>query len=468
MCTAALLLLALVLAACTTFSPRVPTPSAVPPEQIDALISGRHFSQAINLLEEAASLHPTAATPLLQLGQIYLWQNRIPPAEDAFNRALARNPASPAAAAGLARVRQSQGNFSAALNLWQTATHQNPNLPGVFTGLGQIYLSRLEFDSARAAFVQQQKHGADPAAEWHLAALDAPQDVPAANAHLLAIPPDAPADVLAQRDYLLAVLAPFTAETPPANVAQTTGVALAQIEQWPLAIHALQIAKDTGQNNSPDFQAKTLAFLGHALAQHGNPALELFEQAQRLDPDSALSLYFYGMYLRQQNALNVAEDRFQQALALDPDNAAIYTELAQTKIEQGDLAAAEAMFEAAAQAAPNDRALRLLQVKFYATRGYRVAEAGIPAAEALVQADETNAEAHNWLGWMYLTSGRPKKAEASLRRAVELDPNLVSARYHLARLLRLSGRSAEAAAEYRRVIDWDTTNVYRQRAINEQ
>ncbi|RMF00856.1 MAG: tetratricopeptide repeat protein, partial [Chloroflexi bacterium] len=410
----------------------------------------------------------TDAAPLLQLGQIYLWQNRIPAAEDAFNRALARNPSSAAANAGLAEVRLRQGDWPAALNLWHSAAGNNPNLPGVFTAIGQIHLSRLEFDAAQAAFEQQQEHAPDPAANWYLAALSAPRDVAAANARLLAIPPDAPADVLARRDYLLAALVPFTAESPPAETAQAAGIALAQIDQWPLAIHALQIARDAGQTYPPPFQAKTLAFLGHALAQNGNPALDLFEQARRLNSTSALPAYFYGIYLREQGALNAAENEFQQALELDPDNAAVYAELAQTNIEQGNLAAAEEMFAAAVAAAPGNPAMKLLQVKFYATRGYRVAEAGIPAAEALVKADETNAEAHDWLGWMYLLGGQPEKAEASLRRAVELEPNLVSARYHLARLLRLSGRPAEAAAEYRRVIDWDTTNIYRERAINEQ
>jgi cytochrome c-type biogenesis protein CcmH/NrfG len=64
-------------------------------------------------------------------------------------------------------------------------------------------------------------------------------------------------------------------------------------------------------------------------------------------------------------------------------------------------------------------------------------------------------------------AGAPDGGEPALRRAVELDPNLVSARYHLARWLAVNGQSAQAAAEYQRVIDWDTTGIFRDRALKE-
>ncbi len=415
------------------------------------------------MLENSAREQPHNPDPLNQIGQIFLRQHRRLPAEDAFNRALARQPNNALATAGLAEARLNQGDWPRAMQLWQTAATINPNLPGVFTGLGRTHLLRLEFNRAKAAFLKQQNHRSDPEAQWYLAALEAPTNLEAANDYLLSIPADASVDVLARRDYLLAALVPFTAESPPEEVAHATGIALVQAGLWPLAIHALK--NEISPETDARIEAERLAFLGHAQAQAGHPALDLFEQARLLNPSSALPLYFYGIYLRQQNALSAAEQQFIQAIALDPDNAAIYAELALTKAGQGNFIAAEEQFEAAIAAAEDDLTIRMMQLRFYAGRGYRVVEAGIPAAEAIIEADGTNAEAYDWLGWMYVQAGQPEKAEDAYRQAIKIAPNLVSARYHLARLLEANGQSAEAIPLYQQVVDWDSSGVFRNRAL---
>jgi Tfp pilus assembly protein PilF len=157
----------------------------------------------------------------------------------------------------------------------------------------------------------------------------------------------------------------------------------------------------------------------------------------------------------------------QQALQLDPENAAIYVELAQTEAQRGNLTFAEDYLSKAAIAAKDDLNIQLLRVKFYALRGYRLEEAGIPAAEALITVDKDNAELHDLLGWMQFLSGDSDQAERSLRHALELDPNLASARYHLARYLAKQGETSAAVTEYQRVVDLDTSNVYRDQALEE-
>lgn len=449
-----------------TLQPRPPQePLPVFLEQADRLITAQHYTEAANTLEEAARLYPETPLPLLKIGQIYLWQRRWLLAGDAFNRALARDLENPVALAGLAETTLNQGYTGEALDLWQRSAGRNPDLPGVFTGLGRTHLMRLEFTEAEAAFRQQQQRQPDPEADWHLAALTAPADLSAARDALLAIPAQASADLLARRDYLLAVLVPFTAESTPVEIAQATGIALAQVELWPLAVHALTLAQSQAGQQPVEAQAETLAFLGYALTAMGRPALDLFQQAQILDPESALPPYFYGIYLRRQGALKAAEGALLQAIELDPGNAAIYVELAQTKAQQGDFAGAETYFGEALLAAEDDPAIQLLRVKFYAFRGYQLEEVGLPAAEALVKADETNAEAHDLLGWIQFLTGETQQAERSFRRALELDPALASARYHLARYLTTQGAIEAAAAEYQRVIDLDTSNIYRDQAL---
>jgi tetratricopeptide (TPR) repeat protein len=378
-----------------------------------------------------------------------------------------------------------QRRLTEALKFWQKAIALAPQLRGVYTGLGRTYLSIFDFEAAEAVFLEQQRQNFDPEALWYLAALAAPRDLAIARDYLqdifLTIPPDPPAQVkespspppipeedgvkaelLARRDYLLAALKPFSMQSSQAEVAKATGIALAQAQMWPLAIHALTIA-----NEAKPSDAETLAFLGYASAQAGRPALGIFEQARQADPKSALPLYFQGLYLRQKGALRVAEDLFSEAITLDPKNAAIYAELAETLADQGNLGEAEIIYQEALKVAEDDPRFQLLLATFYANRGYRIVEAGLPLVEMITEQDKNNAQAYELLGQMQFVSGAPDNGEAALRRALELNPNLIGARYYLARLLERNGQIASAKVEYQRVIDWDTSGIFRDRALKD-
>lgn len=445
----------------------VPKPQPAPPANFmiraEPLIAERRYSEAVAALEEIAQAYPDTPLPLLKIGQIYLRQQRWLLAEDAFNRALAREPHNGLALAGLAESLYGQNRLDEAIKIWQAAA-ANPHLPGVFTGLGRAYLAEFEFEAAQEAFLEQQRQQSDPEALWYLAALTAPSDLSAGRDYLQAITAPQGSSLAGRRDYLLATLKPFNDASPQTKVAKATGIALAQAQLWPLAIHALTLAKEK-QGAVAD--AETLAFLGYAQVQAGRPALDLFKQAQQADPKSALPLYFQGLYLRQKGTLRAAEAAFKQAVTLDPKNAAFYVEMAETKAQQGDLASAELWYEAAVQVSEKDLQFRLLQAKFFANWGYRMAEAGIPAAKAIIETDKNNAEAYDLLGWMQFLTSAPEGGETALRQALALNPDLTSARYHLARQLEALGRKTEAAEEYQRVIDWDSSGVFRDRALKD-
>lgn len=453
----------------------VPQPQAAPLAtylaRTEPLLAQRSYGEAIIILEDAAQAHPGNALPLLRLGQIYLAQQRWLLAEDAFNRALVREAHQPTALAGLAESLLQQGRIGEALRFWQETTQVEPKLPSGFTGLGRTYLALLDFGAAKTAFLEQLRHQPDPEAHWYLAALTAPLDLSAAMTYLKASSPsNQPASLpevetarqglLARRDYLLKALSRFDSASPQAEVAQATGVALAQIQQWPLAFHALRLANEQKPGN-----ATTLAFLGYTQAQTGRPALELFEQARQADPTSALPLYFHGIYLRQQGSLTAATELFNQAITLDPDNAAFYAELAETLAERGFLTAAEAGYKVAVEVSNNDPQFRLLLARFYAQRGYRLETAGIPLVKELLEQDESKAEVYELLGRMQFLAGVPDGGEAALRQAVELNPEAMGARYYLARLYETNGQTSSARLEYQKVIDWDTTGVFRERAL---
>ncbi len=75
----------------------------------------------------------------------------------------------------------------------------------------------------------------------------------------------------------------------------------------------------------------------------------------------------------------------------------------------------------------------------------------IPLFREIVRLDPNSPHAHHDLGMVWLFSGRPAEAAASLQRAVELKPGFDSALGHLATALLQLGREREALLAYRRL-----------------
>ena len=77
----------------------------------------------------------------------------------------------------------------------------------------------------------------------------------------------------------------------------------------------------------------------------------------------------------------------------------------------------------------------------------------------------SDALAHDVLGWAYQLAGRPAEAEGALRRALELDPDLASAHYHLGSLYaRVPSMQDRARQHLQRAADLDVHGYYRARA----
>ena len=89
--------------------------------------------------------------------------------------------------------------------------------------------------------------------------------------------------------------------------------------------------------------------------------------------------------------------------------------------------------------------------------------------EEAVALAPSDARAHDLVGWAYQLAGRPADAETALRRALALDPALVSAHFHLGSLYVRShaadpAMQALARLHLQRAADLDTLGYYRARA----
>ena len=176
--------------------------------------------------------------------------------------------------------------------------------------------------------------------------------------------------------------------------------------------------------------------LARAVAQQIRMTLST-EREQALVRRQARNPAAYQHYLRgralwartNKAAIYAAIDAFGQAAALDPDYA----------LAHAGLADAYSLLPLTSDVPPLEVA----------------SLAGAAAAQA-VRADPLLAEAHAALGWQEFWFGwNWPSAEASLRRAIDLDPNYANARRWLGHLLSNAGRHSEALAEMARARELD-------------
>ena len=176
--------------------------------------------------------------------------------------------------------------------------------------------------------------------------------------------------------------------------------------------------------------------LGRAVAQQIRLTLSA-RQDQALIRRQARHPEAYEYYLRgralwakpNRAALYAAIGEYKQAIALDPEYALAYAGLAD----------AYSALPITSDVPPLD-----------------VAGDARNAATRAVRADDLLAEAHAALGWQEFWFGwNWPAAEASLRRAIALDPNYANARRSLGHVLSNSGRHSEALAEMARARELD-------------
>src|SRR2546421_2439460 len=155
------------------------------------------------------------------------------------------------------------------------------------------------------------------------------------------------------------------------------------------------------------------------------PAESSYRAAVNLKPHDARAFYGLGNIYVDQHRWDDAEDAYRKAVEFAATNPDVLMALSFVLVEPRSGAM---------------NAKRFTDAEYFARRA--------------TQLQPTSAVAFDRLGAAMIARGIfNNDAEAALRRAVELDPNLVVAKVHLARLLRHTNRSAEADPIYRSAID---------------
>jgi tetratricopeptide (TPR) repeat protein len=429
----------------------------------------KSHAAAVEIYEQIAALAPDNPEALLAIGGIYLTQHRWPLAEDALNRALARDGGNIKALTGLATARWEQDDQQHALSLWESALVRWPNGASQSeqeSGMSdvRVRLALAYLDVDRPADAEDLLHHAaadsnNPTAHLYLAMMQAINNPTATRRKLEAAASNGSPAVLAVRDYLLEALDRSEAADTEAKQTKSIGLAFVQIGEWQLACMALERALLLDPTD-----VEAMAFLGHARAQLGRPAFAHLSGAVESQPDWPLGHYLLGLYYLKQEAHEFAAEEFRATLRLDPGNAQALTDLARAYVRQGLYSEAEEALVEAAKSAPDDLTYRSALVRFYADHTFRIADRGLAAARSAADLAPEDAQVRDMLGWMHFLAGDPAEARLHLESALHLDPELASTHYHLGVLRNAVGEEEAARFAFLRAIDVDTDGFYRDQA----
>ena len=186
-----------------------------------------------------------------------------------------------------------------------------------------------------------------------------------------------------------------------------------------------------------------------AAKKFGDAAIE-FQNAARINPQSAAAQIKLGDAYTALNQTAAAAAAYHRACTLDPQNAAGCVQAAATFLSRGEFEATVATARAALSVDRfNLDAQLLLGSALAGVRRFAEAEERLQAALAMAPTDPRPYKAIGDLNWR---RGDVKAAEGWLRQAVDRDPSSSASRVELARVLLDSGHEVDGERELRAVI----------------
>lgn len=195
---------------------------------------------------------------------------------------------------------------------------------------------------------------------------------------------------------------------------------------------------------------RTLGEIELQLKNH-DAAYRAWLTANKLNPLDARTAYYLGRLFFEADFFNEAAGWLREALKLEPDHYAAMTYLALCAERLNMEKTAVDLYRAAIR---ESRKQNKPYPWAYVNLAKLLRQVGREqeAFAVLEESEKLCPEAHGLtvLGQMLAGANQNERAEAVLRRAIEMDATIPDAHYRLALLLRASGRTAEAQSEMRR------------------
>ena len=351
-------------------------------------------------------------------------------ADAAYHKAFKREALSPDGWVAWGDVVYLNGDKQRAAELWEQGLVQPNPSEKLYSRLAEMYRQDKEYSRA-AQYLQRyvKIFVEDASAHYRLGLLLTLSNPNEALSELLyASQLDPQFDPAVQT--LRTALNLSALSDSPSKQQVLIGRGLGLVAEWELAYAAFEEAVKLDEEN-----AEAWAWLGEA-DQHvvGNEALTHLDRALSLDSTSSVVRGLRGLYFQRVGNHRQALTEFQSAAKLDPQNPAWYVSIGEEFSNLGDLILALQAYQYATGLAPEDASYWRLLASFCARNNINIQDVGVPAAQKAVSLNPDDPPALDMLGWLLALDGRYYEAERLLLQALEYDPGLASAHFHLALL----------------------------------
>lgn len=191
-----------------------------------------------------------------------------------------------------------------------------------------------------------------------------------------------------------------------------------------------------------------------------------YRNALRLEPNSPTALNNLGVILNELGNYDESIQVLRKATSIDPNNIIAHYTMSQALAKKGDYDAAIAEAKLALAAPKGNEELgahkALAQASLLKAKRDNNQDAlkvAMDEYHTMLQSEADDSDAHLGLGEALVFSGDKEGAMAEAKKAVELNPDSVSARKLLARLLIDDGEKEQAAAELKVVLEKDPSDA---------
>ncbi|WP_206026342.1 tetratricopeptide repeat protein [Roseimicrobium sp. ORNL1] len=183
-----------------------------------------------------------------------------------------------------------------------------------------------------------------------------------------------------------------------------------------------------------------------------------FRELIRLRPDYFDGYFGLGRALASQSKHAEAAVPLRVAIRLNPNHAGPHGSLAWVLMKLGQFPEAEMEFRAQHRLARPNSSFGLHGLGSALMKQRKYTEAMVPLRD-LARLEPENYLPHETLGWAFLLTGEPAKAEAEFREVIRLKPTLVTGHWGLGRVLVEQRKYADAEAALREAIRLEPTHA---------
>jgi tetratricopeptide (TPR) repeat protein len=460
------------------------------------LLDRRQFDQAQAIAQKVAETAPQNARAHAILGEKYILTVDFPKAIQEFQKVVALEPERVENYSALGAAYRAAGQFPEAEDAYRKATTANPKSASAHMALSQFYFSvskLTEAETEMRAACGLDSHAVAPRillARIYLA-MGRSADAENLYATLKTIAPTDPQAYQAlgvfymftgHREKAIAEFQELLKTHPKDN---STRASLAEtLLDLNRTAEAAPLTQEILHANPAD--PRGLLLEGRILLAQGSheSAVETLQKAVKAAAGSANAYYFLGLAQQSAGLRDAAKASFTRALELQPQMALAAGALANLAARSGDYAEASRQADNARKTAPNLVSANLASAQALIAKGdLHPAEAGLqdvlsrdptslPALATLlklyssqgrsqeslqritglVQQYPQNAGLHFLQGLTYFDLKDLEKSEASVRRALALDPKTPDAYTLLANIDFARGSTEEGKANLRTAI----------------